>query len=136
MEEKVERFLNELRNYSKNKKEIERLENEADVLLYDMTGVKGVRYDKIGGSTNQLMKDLRKLDQIERLNKIYAEIRRLKANNDYIERILEMMEPKIRQVCLDIYCEGKTFESACRELGYSSGGLWKRINRAIWKSIS
>ena len=131
MQEKVEKFLNELRNYHRNIKDIQALKTERSVLFDILKGVKGIRYDLYGTSTNTLEKELKKHEIRDRMKAIDDEIQRLTANNDYIESILNNLDPEIKTSCIRIYCAKESYETVSRDLHISTGSLQYRIIRQI-----
>lgn len=137
MDKRIETFLNELRNLNNYKHRLKELEDKLDTLFYDLTGVKAIRYDSISGMSdyNQIeLKKLKKLDEYNRQKELIdKESSRLKSNISYIETVLNMMEPSIKEACIKIYCHNKTYKQVASTMFISSSALYKRVENEIKK---
>lgn len=102
---------------------------------YELSGVKGVRYDRIPArGKHEDLPDwkVRLYDEITALRK---ELDRLNLNHEYIEYILNDMDPETADAVVEIYAYGRSYEQVARENGISVGGLQKRIAKEL-KRIS
>ncbi len=139
MDKKVETFLLELRNLNNYKSKLKELEDKLDALFYDLTGVKAVRYDSVRGMSDFHQVELIKLGKIEEYNiqkdKIEKEITRLMGNISYIESVLNKMDSNIKEACIEIYCQKKTYRSLSKEQFCSINALHHRINKSILKAL-
>lgn len=130
---KVEAFKNQLRNYSYYVKRKDMLIEEVNTLRYNLAGLKGVRYDKqmSNGSPNEALIEENRLDMIDRINIKEKEISIISNLLDMINGHLEELSPDIKKACIEMYINGKTYESEAKELFYSKTGLFKAINREL-----
>ena len=128
-------FKNELENYYKHLKNIDRIQEEIDLILYEMEGVKAVRYDKQPSSYNASLNARIMLEMSEKLEEKEIELNYAKASVKYIEMMLKKMPEEDRAICLKVISEGVSAEQIARQKGYSRGGMWKRIKREVTKIL-
>ena len=128
-------FKNELENYESYLIAKDKIEEEIEELLYVMSGVRGIRYDKEPGSFNPELSEEKRLDLIEK--KAEMEIER-----DFIIHAIKLIELKLsklseedKEICMRIIAEGESSEAVSRENGYTRGGMWKRIKREVSKIL-
>ncbi len=124
-------FKNELENYYKHLKNKDDIESEIEMILYEMTGVKGIRYDKEPSSYNPELSAEKRLELIERKEEKEIELDYTNASIKYIEMKLKKLPEEDRRICLKIISEGVSAEKIRREVGYSKSGIWKRIKREL-----
>ena len=122
---------NELGNYYQNLKHIDELKEEIELILYEMTGVKGIRYDKEPTSYNPELSAEKRLDLIDRKEEKEIELEYMTASVKYIEMKLSKLSKEDKEICLKIISEGVSAEKVRREVGYSKSGIWKRIKREL-----
>ena len=125
-----------LRSYYSLKKDLKRIEERIAQLEYDMQNVKGVQYDKIPSTPNNIQNELRMLMMIERKSilekgkeQTQSLIARLKT---ILEAELEPYEPMVRN-CLIRNAKGETLEQLADEYGYTKSGLWKKLKKEVEK---
>lgn len=124
-------FKNELENYYKYLKSVEKIKEEIENIIYEMTGVKGIRYDKEPTSFNPQLSNERILDLIDKKEEKEIELDYTIASIRYIERKLSKLDKEDKEICLKIISEGISAEKVRREVGYSKSGIWKRIKREL-----
>lgn len=124
-------FKNELENYYKHLRSVDDLKEQIELILYEMTGVKGVRYDKEPTSHNPQLSSERKLELIEKKEEKEIELEYTIASIRLIERKLAKLSDEDKQICLRIISEGVSAEKVRQEVGYSKSGIWKRIKREL-----
>ena len=124
-------FKNELENYYKYLKSVEKIKEEIEDIIYEMTGVKGIRYDKEPTSFNPQLSNERILDLIDKKEEKEIELDYTIASIRYIERKLSKLDKEDKEICLKIISEGISAEKVRREVGYSKSGIWKRIKREL-----
>lgn len=122
---------NELENYYKNLNDIDRIKEEIELILYEMTGVKGIRYDKEPSSFNPQLAAEKRLELIEKKEDKEIELRYLIASTKFIESKLKKLTEEDKNICLRIIAKGISAEKVRHEVGYSKSGLWKRIKREL-----
>ena len=64
---------NELQNYKQYLKDIENLKEQIKNVWYEMTGVKGVSFDRIPTSHNPVASELHRLDLIDKKDELMLE---------------------------------------------------------------
>ena len=128
-------FKNELENYYTYKKDVMIIDEDIDNLLYEMTGVKGVRYDKTPISANPSLAHERLLEMIEKLHWKEKEKRRLELNIQYIEDKLSMLSDEDKKICLDLIAKKGNSILISSDHGYSKSGVWARVKREIKKIL-
>ena len=124
-------FKNELENYYKHLKNKDKIKEEIENILYEMTGVKGIRYDKEPSGYNPELSAEKKLELIERKEEKEIELEYTIASIHFIEMKLKKLPEDDRRICLKIISEGVSAEKVRREVGYSKSGIWKRIKREL-----
>ena len=124
-------FKNELENYYKYLKSVEKIKEEIENIIYEMTGVKGIRYDKEPTSFNPQLSNERILDLIDKKEEKEIELDYTIASIRYIERKLSKLDKEDKEICLKIISEGISAEKVRKEVGYSKSGIWKRIKREL-----
>lgn len=136
MKTDVDAFKRELENYSYYKLNLQgtiKLINYNEHLLSNLHGLDP---SKVSGGSSLVWVESdafkRISDELERLNK--RKELRLK-QIEYIESVLEQLSEETRKACIDIYVEGKTYESISHQYGYSKGGLWYRIKAELNKQL-
>lgn len=131
--EEVRAFKNELRNYKSYLHKVTRLEEEIDLVLYRLGGVRGVDPSKepIHAYPNKdaVWELYDKLSRLERKKAIYE------GHLIEIDRILNLMEEFTRDALKLVYIEGKRTDIVADSMFISPSGLKNRMNRAIKKAI-
>lgn len=124
-------FKNELKNlkaYYKSKKEIE---TELEVLWYDLTGVKGVRFDIEHVSYNPSLAEQMKLEMLDKIEEKNKELDYTILAIDRYESNLKALPSEIREWVKQILIEGKTYREMGKKVGYSANGIYQRIKREV-----
>ena len=128
-------FKNELENYYKYLKEADKLKQELDIILYEMTGVKGIRYDKQRGSYNPQLSSDRLHDLMQKKEEKEIELQHVLASIKYLQLKISKLSEEDKQICLKVISEGISSETVRQEVGYSRSGFWKRIKRELQKIL-
>ena len=113
------------------------LEIQIDDIVYQYCGVKGIQYDKESSSNNPYLTDEKLVLLSERLKEPQREL-------EFAIRAIEQLEPivygnlnklpaDIRDIVIKKYWENKTYSEIGKEVGYTQGGLWKRVKNEILK---
>ena len=122
-------FTANLRNMREMRRELKKIEDELEVILYDMTGVKGVRYDNTPGTFNPRLHDLKRLEDIDKYDDKLREYNYLLITINETEEILKRMPARLKPILNDIYVKGMTYRNAGEKYGYSDHGLWEYLKR-------
>lgn len=126
-------FVNECRSYKKYLDSKEKIIDQIELIIYEMTGVKGIRYDKQPMSFNASLSEELRNKLSERLDEKEKELDRTQMKIDDIERNLKRLPEDIKDLCIMLFVEKKTFQDAGKTIGYSDGGLWYRIKKEVEK---
>lgn len=125
-------FNNELRNYRSYQREVSNIREQIDVLMYQLRGVKGIRYDKEMGSWNPGALERYRLDLLDKIEEKEQELDFTMLAIQTFERKLNRLPKNVKKICLQI-ADGKTYEQIANDIGYSVGGLWLMIKREVEK---
>lgn len=136
MKENVSAFVKLLANYRFNKKQIEKLKENYDVIFNQLKGVISPSFEQQTHSSNQFEKEMKKHDLREKLDKIEDDINFYKSINDYIDSILRKLEEKTRIATYNIYCNKMSYESQAKKLYISKAGLFQKIEKEIDKALN
>jgi len=132
--EAVEAFKRELRNYSYYKLNLEGTIKLIDMNEYLLENVHGVDPGKepsgSSGSVPWVESDSYHRIQNE-LEKLNSRLKLRISQVNYIESVLDQLDPEIREVCIQIYEYGKSYEEIAYKNHLSVGALYKRIERAL-----
>lgn len=128
-------FARHLRSLNDDRKELYLIETELDRILYDLNGVKGLRYDQHIGSTNVALAEEKKLELIEKYNAKLDEYDLTKNQISMIENILGKMPDELRTMLQEVYVQNNTFRKVGLMHGYSDHGLWKMLKRETEKYL-
>lgn len=127
-----DQFIKELRCYRGYISKAKALKQDIDILWYDLTGVKAVRYDKApSGSYNPNLSEARRIHLGEKIERKMKELARVNSNIEYIESVLAKLPPNISKACIDIYCDDKGYKETSKNEYISDAGLFKQIDKAL-----
>lgn len=126
-------FKNELRNLFAYERDLNRLDQKIEDLLYEMTGVKGISYSKIPSTVNPELSEERRLELIEEMDVLVTEKKRLQLNITHIYATLSLLNEKDRKAMIDLVAKRIKSEEVAFNNGYSKSGIWKRIKKEIEK---
>ena len=127
----IAKFKEEMKYYVWLKDTVNRLQNKADDMLYCMTGVRGISYDKTINSINEQLANEKKLDMIDSFEKITNKLNHYKERLDYVDNILKAMNEYERNMFLLKYEEGLTFQQIANQYYISKAGLFYRMQKAL-----
>lgn len=132
-------FKNEVSNYMSYKQSLLKLNEEYEDIVYEMTGVKGVRYDKTPMSFNAelSMEMRRKLSR--KLSEKELEIDHTLFAIKNIERNLNKLPSEIKDMCIKLFIENMTCSQVGDIYGYTHSGIRQKVKREVeklWKVIN
>lgn len=130
---KVEAFKDLLKHYYDYQRSAIQIEKELDDLLYEMTGVKGIRYDRVPSSFNPELSEESRLEYIEKKAEKEAELDFTYAALKIIEMKLSKLSEEDKEICLNVLNRKVTYEEAGKKRGYSKHGMWVKVKREIEK---
>ena len=132
---KYKTFTRLLRSLNDNREELSKLKEKIDDFLYEMTGVKGVRFDVTAVNGNPSVNEERNLDMIEKYNVLLKEYETTEKSILLTVNTLNRMPTELRTLLEEVYVKGKSFTNVGREHGYSDHGLWKLMKREAEKYL-
>lgn len=127
----TESFKKLLSSYYEYQKNISKIKDELEDLLYQMTNVKAIRYDKAPSSFNPGLNEEIRLDLIEKKEEMETELEYTILAIRLIEMKLKKLSPEDKQICLEILNRKVTYEQAAIEKGYSKNALWSQVKKKI-----
>lgn len=134
----IELIKGEFREYAKKKYLIEKYEGKIADVVYVMSGVKGVRFDTVRGSSAIGTEE--KNEKWRRLIDVYEKkIKTWKESTDRVEHLLGIIKEKNEEdhrIFEVVYVEVNSFAEATKKLGMSSTSvLENRIARALERAL-
>ena len=126
-------FKNEISNLKAYYRSLDELQRERERLFYDLTGVKGVRFDRQPGSYNQTMAENFRLEMIEQLDELDKEIEFTCQTIKRYESNLDRLPGDVRTLVILLFIKGKTFSEVGHIVGYSDHGIYQKIKKEIEK---
>lgn len=135
MKEEVKAFKNELRNYRYYLKQKGILTDKKDLYFHSLTGMVGKGFDRQGGTTNQSIKEEKRLETIDKINELEEKINKLDSKIDAIESVLNKVNKRERKIMIGVYADGKTYLSLSTKENYSPRTLQQQVDKAIEKAV-
>jgi len=125
----------ELKYYNSLCARIKMLQDKVEALEYDLTGVKGVNYDKViaFGSTDPLIKRLKFIDQCDNIDKLKEILEVEQAHKDIIDNMLKQLNDKERELIRLRFIKGLSYEEIAKRKNYDKGNTHRIIKRIIKK---
>lgn len=127
----IDEFKDEMKYYAWLKYSIELMSNKLEVLEYDMSGVKGVDYEKEKASSSDEAKAERRLNLIEEYNELLSKIDEYQKRLDRLDEVLDKMTFYEKQMFLQIYEERLSYQEVANRFYISKAGLFYRMNRVL-----
>lgn len=110
----------------------EELKDKIDAIHYELTGVKGIRYDKQATSYNPHLAEEKRLDLIEQKDRLEKELKRIEAQISYIEGVIGDLDDEDKKL-VEILLTGETLRHAGRRLYQSSPNIYYHIQKLLKK---
>ena len=114
---------------------VKKLKEDVENLYYQISGVKGIKYDRIPSSLDPRLVEQNKLDILDQIEEKLAEIKYIEAHQSYFNMILEKFSQEELDLLNRIYIKGERYEDVAQDLNYSVGGLFKVIERMIKEKL-
>lgn len=126
----------DIKAYDSNCNMLRELESKLDKAYYDLSGVKGLRYDKPKGNVDIITIKQRKQELSCLIELLETEISRVSTQIDYVDNILSNVEDEeIRQAVKDVYINNKQMREVALKFNYSHNTLKYWINKELLKAI-
>lgn len=129
-ENEINDFRSEMKFYLWLKDNIKRLEEKAEVMLYDLENVKAIRYDKVASSNEQQISQSR-LDALDRYNKVLDTLNLYRERLARLDDVLNRMDMYERKMFLMKYEDNLTFQEVANRFYISKAGLFYRMQKVL-----
>jgi DNA-directed RNA polymerase specialized sigma subunit len=126
-------FKNEISNYQAYMRSADEIKTELDLLWYELTGVKGIQYNKQPSSYNQELSESYRLELLDRIENKEKELDFTIMAIERYESELGRLPSDIRELVEQIFINGKTFAEVGKKVGYSDNGLHYKIKKEVEK---
>ena len=130
-----ETFTAGLSNLKEYKHTLIKIESDLSLILYEMTGVKGISYDKQPASYNPSLTEQKRLEMVERYNDKQKEYDFTLLSIQQIEKTLSRMPQDLQIMLSEKFINGMTYEEIAKIHGYSANGMWHFIRRETEKCL-
>ncbi len=117
----------EIRNYRKYCQYKADLIEMLDSLWYELTGVKGIRYDKQPTSFNSAITEERRLSLLDKIDQYESELTRMDMQIRYIDSVLDRLDKDENELVTYVLVEGHTLSEAADKLYLTPSAISKRI---------
>lgn len=132
----VEHFKNELKNLKYYKESLAELDDSLTDARYELTGVKGIRYDKPPGAFSPEVKKENYYKLSSEIEFLTDEQERIQKQIDHIETVLDQIEDEeIKEAVIKVFAEKKTLRKVSKEYYMSYTTLHKKINKELKEAI-
>jgi len=124
-------FCIDLENYAENLKRLKKAEDELEVILYDLCGVRGVSYDSIMVHGNPSQKALNWLKLEDKYNAKESEVERYRTAIRNVEQVKKRLPKELWMMLNDKFVKGMTYSALGTKYGYSDHGIWTYLKREV-----
>lgn len=127
-------FMNTYRSYLGLTERIEDLDTKIELLVYEMEGVKGVRFDRTPSVPDPHQAEEKMLELIEQKAELEKEREIL---NKAVDNVKAIIDKEFRHISKDATlvivrnAAGESLEKLSEEYGYTPSGLWRYIKREV-----
>lgn len=128
-------FTKNLALYKKYKQAEKDIKEELDLILYDMTGVKGISYDRTPNSFNPSQSALKSLEMVDKYSRKEEELIFTRKAIKQIEITLAKMPKRLQAMLKDKFVYGMTYNQIALRYHYSNNGIWHYIKRETEKYL-
>lgn len=125
---------NEIRNYTDYIKYKITLEEKIENLWYELSGVKGVRYDKLPTLPNP--SNERQLALMDKLDYYQSELHRVDTQIRFIDSILDRMDKEEYELIRFVLIDGHTLIEAGEKYFVTNTAISKRIDTILRKVLN
>lgn len=137
LKEEIEVFKNELKNLNFYYSKLKKLNEQEKIIIYNMTGVKGVSFDKIPATFNEKSAMEKFLSYSEKLKKIQDQKKEMKFKILTIKQTLEFIDDEDdKKILFDVVVEKTKYQKYAEENGFATKTkLYNKINSIIAEAI-
>ena len=130
-DKQVEEFKAELRRYKRLIGLQAQLKERLNLMLYDLTGVKAIAYDKVKGTLNQQAIEYTKLQMLDEYEDILMTYNLISQRVKTIQNVLNQMKSEDRVMFMMKYLDGMSFYSLAKLNYMSKSGLIYYMNNVL-----
>ena len=128
-------FCIDLEQYAENLKRLKKAEDELDLILYDLCGVRGVSYDSIMVHGSPTQKALNWLKLEDKYNAKQSEVERYRTAIRNVEQVKKRLPVELWLMLNDKFVKGMTYSALGIKYGYSDHGMWTMMKRETEKYL-
>lgn len=121
----------EIRSYRQYKAYRSRLNDRLDTLWYELTGVKGIRYDKAHFNADPSVTEERRLALLDKVTVIETELARVESQIDHIDRLLSAMPKEDRKLVTYTLIDGNTYRQAEDVFYITYSAIARKVDRIL-----
>lgn len=121
----------EIRSYRQYKAYRNRLNDRLDTLWYELTGVKGIRYDKAHFNADPSVTEERRLALLDKVTAIEAELARVESQIDHIDKLLSAMPKEDRKLVTYTLIDGNTYRQAEDVFYITYSAIARKVDRIL-----
>lgn len=132
-DKQIEIFKQELKRYRKYLMLSSKLQERLDLLLYDLSGVKGISFDNVKGTANATEKELKRLHKIDEYNDMLMTKKYIDQHIHNIQKTLNKMRIEDKEMFVNKYLDGMSFYSIGKIYYMSKSGVINYMNNVLRK---
>ena len=121
----------EIRSYRQYKAYRNRLNDRLDTLWYELTGVKGIRYDKAHFNADPSVTEERRLALLDKVTVIETELARVESQIDHIDKLLSAMPKEDRKLVTYTLIDGNTYRQAEDVFYITYSAIARKVDRIL-----
>ena len=121
----------EIRSYRQYKAYRKRLNDRLDTLWYELTGVKGIRYDKAHFNADPAVSEEKRLALLDKVTLVETELDRVEKQIGRIDKLLSVMPNEDRKLVEYTLIDGNTYRQAENIFYITYPTVSRRIDRII-----
>lgn len=131
--DKAKRLLRSVNDY---KADIDEANERLDDIWYQLTGVKGVRFDSVRGTDFNDYKKVSAFEDQEADIRKWEKVRAIaQANLSRVNSIIVQLDEEDRECVIQIYVNGESYEKIAQRVHMSVSGLYAKLERALIRVI-
>lgn len=127
----IEMFREEIKKYRYLQMTSKMIADKIDICLYEMTGVKGVTFDKVRGGYNEYLISLKRSELSDHYEKLTKQYNNKQARLKAVDEVLDRMNEDDRELFKIKYIDGKSYDYIAKKLYISKTGLIYRMNKVL-----
>ena len=128
MKKDIEAFKKELTNYNYYKRNLQGTLELIEINEGLLSNVHGLDPSKDHYASHTVWVETETFKKIsDELDRLYKRKSLREAQIEYIDYVLNKISSDMKDACIDIYANGKSYTEIGRKYGYSKSGLWFKI---------